>query len=68
METTFFTFRKRGASVIVEATTEYLVDKLASAFHSTKSRKEKAEIRAKYVNLVQAENAKRGFKCFNTVI
>lgn len=68
METTIFTFRKRGAYVIVEATTDYLIDKLASDFHSTKSRKVKAEIRAKYLNLVQAENAKRGFKCFNTVL
>jgi len=68
METTIFTFRKSGARTIVEATTEYLIDKLAAAFHSTTSRKEKAEIRSKYLTLVQAENAKRGFKCFNTVI
>lgn len=68
METTIPTFRKIGARFVFESTTEYLIDKLSEAFHSTKSRKEKAEIRAKYLNLVRSENAKRGFKCFNTVI
>lgn len=68
METTFSTFRKIGGLIVYESNTEYFIDKLAESFRSTKSRKEKAEIRSKYLNLVQAENAKRGFKCFNTVI
>lgn len=68
METITYTVRKDGHTTIFEAETEYLIDKLANAFHSTNSRKTKAEIRDKYLNLVKAENAKRGFKCFNTVI
>lgn len=68
METNTYTIRKDGNTTIFEAETEYFIDLLANAFHSTKSRKEKAEIRDKYLNLVKAENAKRGFKCFNTVL
>ena len=68
METTKSSIRKIGSTTIFEAETEYFIDLLANAFHVTKSRKEKAEIRSKYLKLVQAENSKRGFKCFNTVI
>lgn len=68
METTTFTIRKVGSLSVFEAETDYFIERLADAYYSTKSRKEKAVIREKYVSLVRQENAKAGFKRFNTVL
>lgn len=68
METTTFTITKKGSQVIFEALNVYEIDELSALYRATSSRKEKAVIREKYLNLVAQENNKRGFKCFNTVI